>query len=267
MPKKKQDKPSDIVVQIKDSPVMTEVLDQFKADLLTSIEEMESGEGKITEDNPPTLAVNPPELPTASIEEESTESNTRLSPEPIEASTDLSGWDKTTTEIVIRGGNINSVISDVLYAAYLGAELTPKFLPRLKSPPFIIKMDIPIINLEDYDNRSDKIQLDPEKVYNTIKISGVDPMRFMKDIVKVGKSGGINKSTVYTIPMHSTLYCHRPVVLGPTTTTLGPTIKYTFEELKEFSIEDLRILGNSYGVTHRSKVNLAKMIVEKQENI
>jgi hypothetical protein len=188
--------------------------------------------------------------------------------EPKSSLLSMIGLVEKDVEITITKGDLNQLVKEVLIIAALGGDIAPKHLPRMNSHPKIIKMVLPESAAEAYT----KGEVTGEEVegedYNTFKISSVDPIVFIKEIIVAGKRGGIIKKgkTKFTSSVYSSyILIKNPLNVGPNITQLGKQITYTKEELKTYSIFDLKLIGAKYGVSHRGKDNLVKLILDKQE--
>jgi hypothetical protein len=93
--------------------------------------------------------------------------------------------------LVINSSNLTTVVSEVFFLGQLGGKLTPGFLPRLKAPPYIVKVDVSPESAIKYASTEGRNEYDEGVKYNHAVIITPDPLRFIEAVLEVGLKGGI----------------------------------------------------------------------------
>lgn len=173
-------------------------------------------------------------------------------------------------EVTISKGDLSQLVKEVLIVASLGGDIAPKHLPRLSQHPKTIKMTLPVASADTYIQGEITGEEVEGEDYNTFVISSVDPLVFIREVIIAGQRGGIVKpgKTKFTSSVYSThILVKNLLQTGPHISQLGKQIIYTKEQLKAYNLFDLKLIGAKYGVSHRGKDNLVKLILDKQEEI
>lgn len=208
--------------------------------------------------------------PVVSLEEESTETNTSVSPiveNTLESNTES---ENEFVEVFLSNTNANFLVSEILYIASLGGDLVPKHLPRFLGLPYSLKMSIPSDVYQDYQNGVNRPVWSSEEVYNSVVITSPDPIVFVRALIKAGKEGAVlpeKKQVRIGRPFQAKLAVRNPVKVDPSTKMGGKKVKYKVEELKEMKLVQLQVIGSWYGLSHRAKGALVNMILERQKDI
>jgi len=193
-------------------------------------------------------------------EAESTEEVVSEAPtEPVE---------KVKKEIRIHGTNLNTLVSEVMYAAFLGGELVPRVLPRISSLPFTVRMLISEDKYEEYVTKSAQPRWTEGVEYNRVVVTAPDPLVFIRGIIAAGKRGAVlppRKAVRVGGPYQAELAMRNPIAETPTVHVGPKKIAYTKEELEQYDIHDLKLIGATMSLTGRGKAALIKAILDKQK--
>ena len=279
---------SDIIATDKTNP---ELPKEIVADVLkVTEEEVNGGESTPYTYNPEQVVLTwtdsegnvlgstetPPEAPTIDSEQLSTESDINVadeegnvSEENTDPSEDILENINITHTIPLSGAKIDKVIDDVIYLASLGAVATPKFLPRiLGMPPYIIKMDIDNEGYNSWLNRFDEPSYNTELQYDEIGISTPDPKVFIDRIVESAKDGNVrvpHKGVRLGMPFKVALATRKPLKSNSDFTVQASGIVYTTEELHSMKFQELKILGDRYGIKVGNRSQLIRLILQAQK--
>ncbi len=108
--------------------------------------------------------------------------------EPKEVSTTVAEELKT---VVLSGPNLTNIINEVFYLGSLGGVSTKGSLPRLKSTPFMVKIDLSPETYLTYTSKSKPPVIEAQEATDTAVISTPDPLRFIQAVLDVGSKGGM----------------------------------------------------------------------------
>lgn len=181
------------------------------------------------------------------------------------------GWGNPlpTKVVTIRKSYLRETVEEALYIANLGGALDTTFLPTMTCP-FICRMLLPEDKYQEYLERKSQNGYDESyNGYNEVLVKGVDRSTFWKNLIKVGNTGGflLPSSQPTRAPQFTAKLLTRNPVADTIETKLKPVkAQYTREELEAFSIEDLRTIGDWYGLSFNSKQKYVKAIIEIQES-
>ena len=179
-------------------------------------------------------------------------------------------WDRPipTTLITLQTVNYTDLVSQVLYAAYLGAELDTSY--RIFSTvPYRIRLLLPSENYDKWLSKEDVMVYDENVSYNKVLVRGFDLYSFWRNIIKIGKNGAIivprtvaQKVAGYMV----SCYTRAPIADTPESRVSLSKINYTKEELESFTLESLKIVASWYdGIpSMNAKKGYIKAILEKQ---
>jgi len=179
-------------------------------------------------------------------------------------------WDRPvpTTLITLQTVNYTELVSQVLYLAYLGAELDRSYR-IMTTVPYRIRLLLPTENYDKWISKEDVMVYDENVSYNRVLVRAYNLYDFWKNVIKIGKNGAIvvprhvaQKIGGYMVPC----YTRSPVADTPESRVSLSKIKYTKDELESFSLEDLRNVASWYeGIpSMNSKVKYIKEILVKQ---
>jgi hypothetical protein len=194
------------------------------------------------------IALEPPKTALDSISEETLPSVSPEEENGVNANTEPSEGivnPQETIELNITKSDLGKLIEEVLYVSSLGGDIVTRHLPRLGVRPPFIRMSLPKLSEEAYNAREGyRVEVDGEK-YNEFILSSVDPLIFIREVIDAGKRGGIlKKGKAKFVGVYS---CHilikNVLEVGPNARALGEQIEYTSSELQEFSLFDLKLIG------------------------
>jgi hypothetical protein len=181
------------------------------------------------------------------------------------------GWGNPiqTTVVTIKKSFLRETVVEALYIATLGGTLDTSFLPTMTCP-FICRALLPDDKYQEYLERKSQNRYDESQegnYYNEVLVKGVDRPSFWKSLFKVGNTGAFIKPNCE--PTRSSPFMikllTRKAVVDTIATKLSPVKAiYTKEELEEFTIEDLHIIGGWYNMSFNSKQKYIKAILEVQ---
>lgn len=180
------------------------------------------------------------------------------------------GWGRPlpTTLLLLQTVNYTELVSQVLQAAYLGAELDRSF-KILSVVPYRVRLLLPTENYDKWLSKEDVMVYDETISYNKVLVRGFNPYDFFKNLIKIGKTGAIvqprsiaQKNSGYMV----SVLTRSPVKDSPESRVSREKISYTKEELEAFSLEDLRIVASWYdGIpSMNAKKGYIKEILAKQ---
>ena len=211
--------------------------------------------GEVTEENK-----HPELIPTVEVD----------SPPVDDKLTLKDGWGRPlpTTLLLLQTVNYTELVSQVLQAAYLGAELDRSF-KLLSVVPYRVRLLLPTENYDKWLSKEDVMVYDETISYNKVLVRGFNPYDFFKNLIKIGKTGAIvqprsiaQKNSGYMV----SVLTRSPVKDSPESRVSREKISYTKEELEAFSLEDLRIVASWYdGIpSMNAKKGYIKEILAKQ---
>ena len=222
---------------------------------LNATEELGELLDKVTEENK-----HPELIPTVEVD----------SPPVDDKLTLKDGWGQVipTTLVTIQTVNYTDLVSQVLYAAYLGAELDTSY--RIFSTvPYRIRLLLPSENYDKWLSKEGVMVYDESVSYTKVLVRGFSLYPFWDNVVKVGKSGAMvvprtvaQKVAGYMV----SCYTRAPIADTPESRVSLSKIKYTKEELESFTLESLKIVASWYdGIpSMNAKKGYIKAILEKQ---
>lgn len=210
------------------------------------------------------------ELLTEPLTDEVVVGDTQVSNTEENVSTDSVGVVESIPkrEIRIGGTNINTVVSDIMYAASLGAELVPRILPRISSLPYTVRLLIDEDKYEEYISKVSQPKWDQNTEYNRAVITSPNPLNFVKGLLEAGKRGAVlpnGKQVRVGSPYQAVLAIRNPIAETPSLSVGPKKISYTKEELEQYDIYDLKLIGATLSLTGRGKAGLIKAILDKQK--
>lgn len=231
--------------------------------------------------------ITPLEGSTEALEPIAEETNATVAKEPTEASSiateplnDTPVEDKLTLKdgqgkpiptklVVIQSMNYTDLVSQALYAGYLGSELDRTFR-ILSTVPFRIRVLMPEDQYENFLSKESQIVFDENLTYNKVLVKSYDLYRFWEHIINIGKDGGIvkprhvaQKRPMYMVP----ILTRAPMVDAPEHRVGREKVIYTREELESFSLVSLKACGSWYNLpSSNSKLKYIKAILDAQGN-
>jgi antitoxin component of MazEF toxin-antitoxin module len=173
-----------------------------------------------------------------------------------------------TTLITLQTVNYTELVSQVLYLAYLGAELDKSYR-IMTTVPYRLRLLLPTENYDKWISKEDVMVYDDNVSYNKVLVRGFSLYPFWDNVVKVGKSGAMvvprtvaQKVAGYMV----SCYTRAPIADTPESRVSLSKIKYTKEELEGFTLESLKIVASWYeGIpSMNSKIKYIKEILVKQ---
>ena len=173
-----------------------------------------------------------------------------------------------TTLITLQTVNYTELVSQVLYAASLDAELDRSYR-ILTTVPYRLRLLLPTENYDKWLSKEYVMVYDENVSYNRVLVRAYNLYDFWKNVIKIGKNGAIvvprhvaQKIGGYMVPC----YTRSPVADTPESRVSLSKIKYTKEELESFTLESLKIVASWYeGIpSMNSKIKYIKEILVKQ---
>lgn len=179
-------------------------------------------------------------------------------------------WDRPipTTLITLQTVNYTELVSQVLYLAYLGAELDKSYR-ILTTVPYRIRLLLPTENYDKWLSKEDVMVYDENVSYNKVLVRGFDLYSFWRNIIKIGKNGAIivPRTVAQRVAGYMvSCYTRAPIADTPESRISREKIKYTKEELESFTLESLKIVASWYeGIpSMNAKKAYIKEILAKQ---
>lgn len=178
------------------------------------------------------------------------------------------GWGKEipTKLVVIQSMNYTDLVGQVLFAAYLGAQLDSSFR-IMNVVPFRIRVLMPEDQYENFLSKESQPVFDETTQYNKVLVKAFDLYTFFRNVIKIGKEGAciVPRQIATRKPFMVPVYTRSPVADTPESRVDFKKVKYTREELESFSLESLKIVGGWYDiVSSNSKLKYVKAILEVQ---
>lgn len=229
-------------------------------------------------------ATMPVEASTEALEPFADETNATVAQEPTEASSiateplnDTPVEDKLTLKdgqgkpiptklVVIQSMNYTDLVSQVLFAGYLGSQLDRSFR-ILSTVPFRIRVLMPEDQYENFLSKESQVVFDENLTYNKVLVKSYDLYRFWEHIINIGKDGGIikpkhvaQKRPMYMVP----ILTRAPMVDAPEHRVGHEKVIYSKSELESFSLASLLAAGSWYGLNSNSKLKLIRGILDAQ---
>lgn len=169
-----------------------------------------------------------------------------------------------TTLITLQTVNYTELVSQVLYAAYLGAELDRSYR-IMTTVPYRIRLLLPTENYEKWISKEDVMVYDENVSYNKVLVRGFSLYPFWDNVVKVGKSGAMvvprtvaQKVAGYMV----SCYTRAPIADTPESRLNRVKVKYSKEELESFGLDMLKIVASWYDIPpSNSKLKYVKAIL------
>ena len=179
-------------------------------------------------------------------------------------------WDRPipTTLITLQTVNYTELVSQVLYLAYLGAELDKSYR-IMTTVPYRIRLLLPSENYDKWISKEDVMVYDENVSYNKVLVRGFDLYSFWRNIIKIGKNDAIivPRTVAQRVAGYMvSCYTRAPIADTPESRISREKIKYTKEELESFTLESLKIVASWYdGIpSMNSKIKYIKEILVKQ---
>jgi len=170
--------------------------------------------------------------------------------------------------VLVHGVDFTHVVREVLYLGSLGAELTPKKLPRLVSSPYAVSLTLSGENYLKYKAREDEVFYSSTLDYNRVTITSMDPIVYIKQLLELGKKQAVipeNKVVKSGKPYQAVVYTKVPVVNSANITMIPrEPLKYSKEQLESMKMNELKLIGKEYSVTGRSKDSVIEGILKAQ---
>ncbi len=173
-----------------------------------------------------------------------------------------------TKLVVIQSMNYTDLVSQVLQAAYLGAELDKSYR-IVTTVPYRIRLLLPTDNHSKWLSKEDVMVYDENVSYNKVLVRGFDLYSFWRNIIKIGKNGAIivprtvaQKTSGYMV----NCYTRAPMVDTPEHRVGREKVIYTKTELEGFNLASLLAAGSWYGLNSNSKLKLIRGILQAQGN-
>lgn len=174
-----------------------------------------------------------------------------------------------TTLITLQTVNYTELVSQVLYAASLDAELDRSYR-IMTTVPYRIRLLLPTENYEKWLSKEDVMVYDENVSYNKVLIKNYDLYGFWRNIIKMGKNHAIivPRNVAVKRPMYMVSVLTRsPVADTPESRVSRQKVVYSKADLEGFNLEELKIIGGWYGIeSMNSKAKYVKAILEKQGN-
>lgn len=229
----------------------------------------------------------PLEASTEALEPFAEETNATVAKEPTEASSiateplnDTPVEDKLTLKdgqgkpiptklVVIQSMNYTDLVSQALYAGYLGSELDRSFR-ILSTVPFRIRVLMPEDQYENFLSKESQVVFDENLTYNKVLVKAFDLYTFWKNVIKVGKEGAfvVPREVVRRKPLMAPCYMRMPIADTPESRVDFKKVIYTRDELESFSLASLKACASWYDIpSSNSKLKYLRAILEKQELI
>lgn len=189
--------------------------------------------------------------------------------EPIEA---IVVEGAVTHSLTISGVHLNQVVSELLKAAYCGATLTPKKLPRLSKLPYQVAIQIDDDGYNEYMDSNSGIVYDEQEEYNHLVVSNPDPLKFVQEIMAIGAKGAVipDRKSCTHIGGRYQVKLATCKAIAPSANVKVKAKKriYTRDELHAMKMADLKIIAGYYKMTLAgNRAQAVKQLLEKQAEI
>lgn len=173
-----------------------------------------------------------------------------------------------TKLVVIQSINYTDLVSQALYAGYLGSELDRSFR-ILSTVPFRIRVLMPEDQYENFLSKESQVVFDENLTYNKVLVKAFDLYTFWKNVIKVGKEGAfvVPREVVRRKPLMAPCYMRMPIADTPESRVDFKKVIYTRDELESFSLASLKACASWYDIpSSNSKLKYIKAILESQGN-
>lgn len=189
--------------------------------------------------------------------------------EPIEA---IAVEGAITHSLTISGVHLNQVVSELLKAAYCGATLTPKKLPRLSKLPYQVAIQIDDDGYNEYMDSNSGIAYDEQEEYNHLVVSNPDPLKFVQEIMAIGSKGAVipDRKSCTHIGGRYQVKLATCKAIAPSANVKVKAKKriYTRDELHAMKMADLKVIAGYYKMTLAgNRAQAVKQLLEKQAKI
>lgn len=172
-----------------------------------------------------------------------------------------------TTLITLQTVNCTELVSQVLYAASLDAELDRSYR-ILTTVPYRLRLLLPTENYDKWLSKEDQIVFDEQTTYNSVIVKSYDLYGFWRNVIKIGREGAIvkprhvaQKRPMYMVP----ILTRNPTFDTPESRMGREKVKYTRPELESFSLESLKACASWYNIpSSNSKLKYVNKILEMQ---
>lgn len=170
-----------------------------------------------------------------------------------------------TKVVVIQSMNYTDLVSQVLYAAYLGSELDRTFR-ILSTVPFRIRVLMPEDQYENFLSKESQVVFDENLTYNKVLVKAFDLYTFFRNVIKVGKDGAfvVPREVARRKPLMVPCYMRMPIADTPESRVGREKVIYTKTELESFNLASLLAAGSWYGLNSNSKLKLIRGILDAQ---
>jgi hypothetical protein len=171
--------------------------------------------------------------------------------------------------VSVKSVDFNLIVQKWLHISYLGGELNSKVVQQLDFVPFQLFAVIPHNKFEEYEATKDVTFTKNEEVeYVEVMVNYPDRNTFFNSLRELGKGGAFVSpaSRATSRPYNVNLLTRTPFLESSNLRRKGKPIKYSENELKEFNLEQLRIIAGWYddGAKGRGKAAFIKSILELQ---
>lgn len=170
-----------------------------------------------------------------------------------------------TKLVVIQSMNYTDLVSQTMYAGYLGSQLDRSFR-ILSTVPFRIRVLMPEDQYENFLSKESQVVFDENLTYNKVLVKAFDLYTFFKNVIKVGKDGAmlIPREVVRRKPLMAPCYMRMPIADTPESRVGNHKVQYTKAELESFSLASLLAAGSWYGLNSNSKLKLIRGVLDAQ---
>lgn len=174
--------------------------------------------------------------------------------------------------LTISGVHLNQMVSELLKAAYCGATLTPKKLPRLSNLPYQVAINIDDDGYHQYMDANSAIVYNEQEEYNHLIVSHPDPLKFVQEIMVIGAKGAVipdRKSCTHIGGRYQVkLASCKAIAPNANVKVKAKKRLYTRDELHAMKMADLRIIAGYYKMSLAgNRAQAVKQLLEKQAEI
>lgn len=174
------------------------------------------------------------------------------------------------TSVEIKGVNFIEAVKSILYAGSLGAIIDPKYRPQLGRVPYSVRVLVPSDMLEVYQNKEDMQEYDENVQYNVASVSCLDVGRFVEQLLEVGEQGAVlhpKKATNNFVNYTAAICSLFPFSDSAVIKTKPEKRQYTYKELHEFKMKQLKVIASWYKIRNQPKWLLVQRILTAQREL
>jgi hypothetical protein len=174
------------------------------------------------------------------------------------------------TSVEISGVNFIEAVKSILYAGSLGAIIDPKYRPQLGRVPYSVSVLVPSDMLEVYQNKEDMQEYDENVQYNVASVSCLDVGRFVEQLLEVGEQGAVlhpKKATNNFVNYTAAICSLFPFSDSAVIKTKPEKRQYTYKELHEFKMKQLKVIASWYKIRNQPKWLLVQRILTAQREL